>query len=91
MRVERRRDDHEAGEEDRLVPAVDGRRTQLREFLAFGPRERELLLDAPVPDWPRLTRRLLRERGQSFAQAAEKARQDGLISDDTAQDITEAF
>ena len=74
-----------------LVPSTDGRRTQLREYLAFGPQEREELLDAPVNDWPRLTRRLLREKGQSFAQAAEKARYDGLISAETAQEITEAF
>lgn len=74
-----------------LVPSTDGRRTQLREYLAFGPQEREVLLDAPVNDWPRLTRRLLREKGQSFAQAAEKARHDGLISAETAQDVMEAF
>jgi len=48
-------------------------------------------LAAKPPEAMRLTRRLLREKGQSFAQAAEKARHDGLISAETAQEVVEAF
>ena len=74
-----------------LVPSTDGRRVQLREFVVIGPREREVLLDTPVSQWPGLTRRLLAERGQTFAVAATNALQAGLISEDTAAKLLEDF
>ena len=74
-----------------LVPSSDGRRVQLREFVAVGPKEREVLLDTPVSQWPGLTRRLLVEKGQTFAVATTNALQAGLISEDTAAKLLEDF
>lgn len=67
-----------------LVPSLDGRRTQLREYLVFGPAERDLFLDTPVANWPRLTRQLVAERGQDYAAATARALAAGLISDEVA-------
>jgi len=68
-----------------LVPSLDGRRTQLREYLAFGPAERTLFLDTPVTAWPRLTAQLVAERGQDYAAATARALAAGLISDEVAR------
>ena len=68
-----------------LVPSLDGRRTQLREYLAFGPAERDLFLDTPVTAWPRLTAQLVAERGQNYAAATARAHAAGLISDEVAR------
>ena len=68
-----------------LVPSLDGRRTQLREYLVFGPAERDLFLDTPVANWPRLTRQLVAERGQDYAAATARAFAAGLISDEVAR------
>jgi len=73
-----------------LVPSLDGRRTQLREYLAFGAEERTLFLDTPVTAWPRLTSQLLAERGQSYAVATERALAAGLISHEVARGWMEA-
>ena len=67
-----------------LVPSLDGKRTQLREYLAFGPEERALFLDAPVTAWPQMTGDLLVQRGQSYAVATARALAAGLISDEVA-------
>ena len=67
-----------------LVPSLDGQRIQLREFLAFGPAERDLFLDTPVANWSRLTTQLLAERGQDYAAATARALAAGLISDEVA-------
>jgi len=74
-----------------LVPSTDGRRVQLREFVVVGPQEREALLDTPVSQWPGLTRRLVAEKGQTFAAAATHALRAGLISEDTAATLLEDF
>lgn len=74
-----------------LVPSIDGRRVQLREFVVVGHQEREALLDAPVSQWPGLTRRLLVEKGQTFAVAATNALKAGLISEEIANTIRESF
>jgi len=74
-----------------LVPSTDGRRVQLREFVVIGPQERDVLLGTPVSQWPGLTRRLLAEKGQTFAVAATNALQAGLISEDTAAKLLEDF
>ena len=68
-----------------LVPSLDGRRIQLREYLVFGPAERALFLDMPVIAWPQLTEQLLAERGQSYAAAAGRAHAAGLISDEVVR------
>ena len=73
-----------------LVFSLDGRRTQLREHLAFGPEERRLFLDTPVVAWPRLTETLLAERGQTYAVAARRALEAGLIAEDVAREWMEA-
>ena len=67
-----------------LVPSLDGQRIQLREFLAFGPAERDLFLGTPVANWSRLTTQLLVERGQDYAAATARAFAAGLISDEVA-------
>ena len=67
-----------------LVPSLDGRRVQLREYLVFGPAERDLFLDTSVVNWPRLTRQLVSERGQNYAAATARAHAAGLISDEVA-------
>ena len=74
-----------------LVPSTDGRRVQLREFVVVGPQEREALLDTPVSQWPGLTRRLVAEKGQTFAAAATNALRAGLISEDAAATLLEDF
>ncbi len=68
-----------------LVPSLDGKRTQLREYLVFGPAERDLFLDTPVTNWPRLTAQLVAERGQDYAAATARALAAGLISDEVAR------
>ncbi len=68
-----------------LVPSLDERRVQLREYLAFGAAERQLFLDTPVTAWPGLTTQLLAERGQSYAVATARALAAGLISDEVAR------
>lgn len=67
-----------------LVPSLDGKRIQLREYLAFGPEERALFLDAPVTAWPQMTGDLLVQRGQSYAVATARALAAGLVSDEVA-------
>ena len=76
-----------------LVPstAEGGGRGQLREFLPFDPEGRERMLDAPISSWPRLTRDMLRERGQTFAQAAQAALERGEITGETARRVREKF
>ena len=73
-----------------LVFSLDGRRTQLREYLAFGAEERRLFLDTPVIAWPRLTETLLAERGQTYAVAVRRALEAGLIAGDVAREWMEA-
>lgn len=68
----------------RLVPSVDGRRTALREFLAFDAGLRRALLRADPGEWPELARAALEERGQSFAAAIDRALAAGVITESVA-------
>ncbi len=68
----------------RLTRSLDGKRTALREFLVFDRKLRNRFLETDPTQWPGLTRRAIEEQGQSFAQAIDKALQDGRISQETA-------
>lgn len=68
----------------RLVPSTDGRRTAIREFLAFDPRLRTRLLQARPHEWVTLTRRAVEEQGQSYAVAIRAALEAGRITERTA-------
>jgi defect-in-organelle-trafficking protein DotB len=64
----------------RLLPSIDGRRTPIREFIAFDRTLRMRLLDAPAARWPAMTHAALATHGQSFAQAIAAAHREGRIS-----------
>ena len=69
----------------RLVPATDGTRTALREFLAFDRPMRRRLAEAAPERWPALVEEMLAEgRGQSFEQAIRRALAEGRITEATA-------
>lgn len=68
----------------KLVPSVDGRRTALREFLAFDAALRTEFLRTDPGDWPALTRRAVDERGQSYAKAIDQALMQGRITEQIA-------
>lgn len=64
----------------RLVPLPDGKgRTALREYLAFTPKIREILLDTPSERLIQKTEELLPVHGQRIQDAAECAFADGKI------------
>lgn len=64
-----------------LVPTVDGKRTPLREYLVFDEKIRDKLLDAPLDNVTAVTRKLLREYGQTMDVDAKKKFDAGLISE----------
>ena len=69
----------------RLVPATDGTRTALREFLAFDRPMRRRLAEAAPERWPALVETMLAEgRGQSFEQAIRRALAEDRITEATA-------
>ena len=69
----------------RLVPATDGTRTALREFLAFDRPMRRRLAETAPERWPALVEAMLAEgRGQSFEQAICTALAEGRITEATA-------
>ena len=69
----------------RLVPATDGTRTALREFLAFDRPMRRRLAETAPERWPALVEAMLAEgRGQSFEQAIHTALAEGRITEATA-------
>lgn len=65
----------------KLVPTVDGKQVALREFLVFSEEVRDILLDADPIQVTAITRRLLKERGQTMLQDAEKKFAAGIISE----------
>ena len=69
----------------RLVYSTDGRRTALREFLPFTPAVREIFLNASPDDWHKTARAALPKHGQTFAEAARRAVQEGRITKDVAR------
>ncbi len=68
----------------RLARSVDGRRTALREFLAFDGALRTRFLRSDPAEWPALTRRAVEEQGQSYAVAIDLALVQGRISEQVA-------
>jgi len=68
----------------RLARSVDGKRTALREYLAFDAALRGRFLRTDPSEWPAFTRRAVEEQGQSFSAAIEHALQGGRISEQTA-------
>jgi defect in organelle trafficking protein DotB len=64
-----------------LVPTVDGKRTPLREYLVFDEKIRDILLDSPLDNVTSVTRKLLREHGQTMDVDAKKKFDAGLISE----------
>jgi defect-in-organelle-trafficking protein DotB len=68
----------------RLVPSTDGRRTALREFLAFDAPLRLRFLETDPAGWPSLMRRAVEEQGQSYRTATALALDQGRITETTA-------
>ncbi|VTZ48783.1 Defect in organelle trafficking protein DotB [Methylocella tundrae] len=71
----------------RLVKSTDGKRTALREFLAFDEKLRARLTDAPVDQWPRVTREAVETQGQSYERAIEIALREERITKEAADDV----
>ncbi len=65
----------------KLVRSVDGKRVALREYLVFSEEVRDILLEAPVDNITAATRRLVRERGQTMGEDAQKKFDAGIISE----------
>lgn len=65
----------------KLVRSVDGKRVALREYLVFTEEVRDILLDAPVENITAATRRLVRERGQTMGEDAQKKFDARIISE----------
>ena len=67
----------------RLLPLPDGKgRTALREYLAFTPQIREILLEAPPERMISVCEHLLGQHGQRIQDAAERAFAAGKIAKD---------
>lgn len=67
----------------KLVPTVDGKRVALREYLIFDEAARDTLLESDPNDVTRVTRRLVRERGQLMTVDAQAKLDEGIISERT--------
>jgi defect-in-organelle-trafficking protein DotB len=68
----------------RLARSIDGRRTALREYVAFDSRLRSQFLRSDPTEWPALTRRAVDEQGQSYGVAIDRALAEGRISEQVA-------
>ena len=67
----------------KLVPAVDGTRVALREFLVFDEEVRDILLEANPNEITSITRNLVRERGQLMTADAKLKLEKNMISERT--------
>lgn len=65
----------------KLVPTVDGKRVALREFLIFDEQIRDQLLAVEPENATSITRKLLREYGQTMEVDANEKFKEGLISE----------
>lgn len=65
----------------KLVPTVDGKQVALREFLVFSEEVRDILLGSDPTQVTSITRRLLKERGQTMLQDAERKFTAGIIAE----------
>jgi len=68
----------------RLLPSTDGRRTAIREFVAFDTPLRTRLLRADAAEWPIITREAVDRDGQSYEAAIRAALEQGRITPETA-------
>jgi len=68
----------------RLVPSADGKRTALREFLAFDAALRLRLQQSDPSEWADLAERALDVQGQSYRTAIRAALEQGRITEQTA-------
>lgn len=68
----------------RLARSADGRRTALREYLAFDTDLRRKYLRTDPAQWPGITRVAVAEQGQSYAASVRKALEAGRITEETA-------
>lgn len=67
----------------KLVPTLDGKRTALQEYLVFTEEVRDILVDTPIDLIASKTRMLLKERGQTMLQHAERKLKEGIIHERT--------
>ncbi len=67
----------------KLVPTVDGKRVPLREYLIFDEEARDILLESDPNEVTRVTRKLVRERGQLMTIDAEEKLNAGIIDERT--------
>ncbi|OGT16071.1 MAG: Dot/Icm secretion system ATPase DotB [Gammaproteobacteria bacterium RIFCSPLOWO2_12_FULL_38_14] len=67
----------------KLVPTVDGKRVALREYLIFNEKLRDILLSSPFEEVTSVTRKLVKESGQTMEVDAEKKFKAGLIDERT--------
>ncbi len=67
----------------KLVPTVDGKRVPLREYLIFDEEARDILLESDPNEVTRVTRKLVRERGQLMTIDAKKKLDEGVIDERT--------
>jgi len=68
----------------RLVPSADGKRTALREFLAFDAALRLRLQQSDPSEWADLAERARDVQGQSYRTAIRAALEQGRITEQTA-------
>lgn len=67
----------------KLVPTVDGKRVPLREYLIFDEEARDLLLESDPNEVTRVTRKLVRQRGQLMTVDAKAKLDAGIIDERT--------
>ncbi len=67
----------------KLVPTVDGKRVPLREYLIFDEEARDTLLESDPNEVTRVTRKLVRQRGQLMTVDAQNKLDAGIIDERT--------
>jgi len=67
----------------KLVPAVDGKRVALREYLIFDEKVRDELLSSDLENVTATTRDLLHKYGQTMATDVQRKFDEGVISERT--------
>ena len=67
----------------KLVPTVDGKRVPLREYLIFDEEARDMLLESDPNEVTRVTRKLVRQRGQLMTIDAQQKLDEGIIDERT--------
>lgn len=65
----------------KLVPSVNGKRLALREYLIFDEETRDILLEANPENVTAVTRKLVKERGQTMEKDAERYFAEGVLSE----------